>query len=160
MRVLDMDVIATRVIEKTGKTGKPYDVMEVTYRYMFQGKPKTEGKQLFKFNTPQEVWDKLEQSVSGDSFTIEIEKNEKGYLDWVSIATQTDSLERGDTTKEPSKLAEAKNRFDEADEKRQRSIVRQSSLAQAVQIGIATGDLDLDTIKTTAEALEQWVNRQ
>lgn len=155
MRTLDIEVIAAQEQEKTGRTGKPYEVLEVTYRSYYQGKPKTDGKLLLKFNTPTEVWDALKGSKSGEAFTVEIEKNEKGFLDWVGIATQTAAINK----EEPSQVAETKNRYAEADDRRQQLIVRQSSLDKAVNVSIAIGDLDPTAIKTLAEDFEGWVNR-
>lgn len=81
-----------------------------------------------------------------------MEKNEKGYFQWLEVSEQTEAQEK---TPAMPKAQEYK----ENEDRRQTMIVRQSSLKAAVDYGIATGIPDAEHILSLAEQFEAWVMR-
>jgi hypothetical protein len=142
--------------EGTGRTGKPYEYLEVTYRSYFQGKPKVDGKKLLKFNTPTEVWMALSSAKKGETYQIGIVKNDAGFLDWVEVSTQTGEISKGEAVAETGTKAA---QYAEQDANRQRMIVRQSSLKAAVDVANAGTNDDTDFILELAAKFEDWVMR-
>jgi hypothetical protein len=86
---LNIEVVNVSKTEKARTDGKgSYDVLEVVYKN--EGTGKVDGKKLMGFATDKEVFNKLLAATNGDRFAIDMAKNDKGYWDWKSIATQTD----------------------------------------------------------------------
>ena len=152
MKNVNVEIIAVMEKSAQGSNGKPYSFLEVTYKEFFQGKPTTKGYKALKFNTPEEVWDALSSAKNGDNLNITMEKNEKGYFQWLEVSEQTEAQEK---TPAMPKAQEYK----EQEDRRQTMIVRQSSLKAAVDYVIADGELTTDTVLAVAEQFEAWVMR-
>jgi hypothetical protein len=140
-----MSQINVEVIDVVIEKVKTYQKMVVTYR----SGDKLEAKNLMDFAAPKPVWDAFAHSLKGDFFSVERVKNDKGYWDWVEVHRQDGAA--------PAAPAGAKvNNFED---KRQKYIIRQSSLAQAVAMR-AYEDGGTTDVLELAEKFEQWVLRE
>ncbi len=132
--------------EKQGKNGKPYKVVEVTYK---NDRNETKSYRHFEFNNP-ELATKLGALKKGDVIEVQTMKNDKGYLDWVAI----------DAPGNASGGSPPKGAF-VPDAERQRLIVRQSSLGHAVAFHNGNkgseGKSTVDQVIVTAAEFEKFV---
>jgi hypothetical protein len=137
------------VIENKGK----YDKMSVTHKTTdYQGKLKVDAKALMSFATPIPVWEAFKAAAKGEVYTIERQKTDDGkYWNWVAVHRQDGDV----VSSNPVSPAPAgKATFTERDDVRQRLIVRQSSLAQAVAFDTGA---ELEAVLETAEKFCNWV---
>jgi len=126
-------------VEDKGK----YKMAEVTFKDIAKGQ--TSSKKLMSFSNPV-VYKTLVDAKKGEVYTIEMQKNDKGFWDWVAAGIAT-SVNTGSTgSPEPSTKASGstgyaspKSTYETPEEraKKQVYIVRQSSLSAAI-----------DTLKT------------
>ena len=144
-----------------GSQGRPWKKLEVLYRDM-NGKVLT--KNLVSFKNPT-VFKLFSTAKQDETYEVESVKGEpqadgKQFWEWKS-AHRLENQEQGvlptvdksgNTNKAPVKLA-----FTETD--RQRLIVRQSSIAQAVNYAKDKVGVVLDDILEVAAQFENWVFR-
>ena len=111
-----------------------YGVAEVTYKNLsFQDK--VEAKKVMSF-THKDVYNTLKSAQSGDLFTVQRMKNDKGFWDWISLgegdAPQAAPATQGATMKP---AASPKSSFETPEERaaKQVYIVRQSSISSAIE---------------------------
>ena len=139
---MKIKVVAVEVGNGKTKTQKDYKFLEVTYKNLsFDGK--VESKKIMPFGS-KEVFKELENAQSGDVFTLLREKDNDGYWQWVGISAgdveieQSASAAPAAATAAPKAggAAPAKSTFETPEEraKKQIYIVRQSSLATAVDL--------------------------
>ncbi len=150
MDIKIIDVTVTEVPKKVGQgTNKQ---MSCTFENLTFG-GKTDGKKLFDWAVPKEVWAALEGAKKGDIFSIETKKNDKGFIDWLSVAAKdavdyvaeaaaapararTPAQTRQAQGEKVSSTWDEKNKLDrerfEFDKEKQALIIRQSSLSTAV----------------------------
>lgn len=109
----------------TAKGG--YKAMSVAFKDLETGK--VDAKKLMSFATDKGVWATLEKSTKGDTFSVELQKDEKGYWQWIAIHRQ-------DAAPTKAVTAPTKPTYETPDERAQRQIliVRQSSVASAVEL--------------------------
>jgi hypothetical protein len=154
-----MKIKVVAVEEGTGKTktGKDYAFIEVTYKNLsFQDK--VENKKINQFGS-KEVFATLRAAQPGSVFTLQREKDDAGFWQWIGIAEGDVVIEQAPAAKQGQAPAvAAKSTFETPEEraKKQVYIVRQSSISAAI-----------DTLKTekknptVAEVLDvaqQYVN--
>lgn len=152
---LDIQVVNVTKSEVTRKDGKgTYDVLEVIYKNEKDGK--VDGKKLMGFAAPKEVFNKLLTSGNGDRFAITMEKNDKGYWDWKEIATQTDTPRAAPSVTNTTNTV--RSNYETADERAQRQvyIIRQSSVASAINF-YAGKDASLTEVLATAKEIVDFV---
>lgn len=161
MKIKVLSVEITQAAPK-GK-GKPWENAEIVYQNE-RGEPKKWN--LVSFANPA-VFAEMKHAKSGESFEITTVKN-GDYTNWTS-ATKVD----GDTAqpeqrlaptaaqKEPSKYVSTYETPEERAVK-QRLIVRQSSLAQAVAFFSPNGGgkMESDEVLDVAETFAAWVYKQ
>jgi hypothetical protein len=71
------------LVDATTKAGKPYQVVEVTYKNLsFQGK--VESRKIMPFGTTADTAKALKDAQKGDLFEITAVKNDKGFNDWTA----------------------------------------------------------------------------
>lgn len=80
---MDIKIIAVEQVTKTGKTGKPYQVLEATFKNLTFGK--TESKTIMSFGSQKSAYEILSLAQSGEEYSVEVKKNDAGYNDWVSV---------------------------------------------------------------------------
>ena len=144
-----MSNIYIEVVDITVQKVGTYQKMTVTHRHTIGGTVKVDAKAIMDFATPPEVWKTLQKAQKGDQFVIHREKDAKEgkYWNWVGI--ENDS---GSGTSEPvgdpvGPLPTPKKNFAAADADKQRLIVRQNALTNAVNFN--------KDVHTTVEAILQ-----
>jgi hypothetical protein len=121
--------------------------MNITYKDTVSGK--LEGRNLMDFGVSPETWEALKNAQVGDHFTVEREKDKAGkYWNWVAVYRQDGAAAAA--SPRPAAVFE---------DKRQRYIIRQSSLGHAVELGIFH-KMGSDAVMELAGQFEQWVLRE
>jgi len=137
---MKIKVVAVEKGTGTSKAGKPYDFLELTYKNLTFDK--VESKKVMPFGA-KEVYATLQNSSSGDMFTIQREKDANGYWQWIGIAQGDVQIEQHAPQAASGAAKPAtttpKSTFETPEEraKKQVYIVRQSSISSAI-----------DTLKT------------
>lgn len=155
-----IDVTVTDVPKKGG--GGTYKKMVVTYKdHTFN---KVEGKQLFDFVCPKPVWEGLAGAVKGNTFVIARakDKKENKYWEWVGIEAADALPATSAPTSTPASVANDKavavSTFAEKDKEKQLFIIRQSSIASAVNLCKDQGKQpDVEQVLTVAQAFVDFV---
>lgn len=130
---------------------KTYFVLPIKYEE--GGKQK--DKKIFSFN--ETAYKALKDSKAGDEFEVGLKKDNNGYWQWDSVGTAG-----AGSVAAPARSGGG---FVESAD-RQKSIVRQSCLAQAVAFVTAAVNgpdvpaADIEEVLVTAKAFEDWVNRE
>jgi len=138
---MKIKVVAVEKGTANTKAGKPYDFLEVTYKNQSFG-DKVENKKVMPFGS-KEVFATLQNSKSGDVFTLQREKDNAGYWQWIGIASGDVQIEQpssgGNVPASKAATPAPKSTFETPEEraKKQVYIVRQSSISAAI-----------DTLKT------------
>lgn len=155
-----MSTIPIEIVDVTVQKQGNYEKMTIAHNVSFGGKTTLDAKALVSFATPTEVWDILKTAQKGDHFKIVREKDAAGkYWQWVAIEGET-SLPKGDSVAPPSAHAEVASKkvsFADQDARRQRLIVRQSSLAQAVAFNPGA---KVEEVLSTADQFAAWVLKE
>lgn len=165
MRIVILNVAIEDV--KTAKGG--YQKADVAFK---DEQGKTQGKKLVSFTNPS-VFDTLKVSKAGDAFDIKQERDEKNYWQWVGITPVNDSAPAATT--EPPKATftstniSPKSTYETAEEralrrafeeKKQTLIIRQSSIANAIEFYSVSGKKPtFEEVLQTATKFESFINR-
>lgn len=119
-------------LENKGK----YTQAEVAYKDLAQNK--IASKKLFSFGN-KDVYQTITGAKKGEIYNIEMQKNDKGYWDWIKAGTSnTVDTNTQDTTTAPQSksFSTPKSTYETAEEraKKQVYIVRQSSITSAIAL--------------------------
>ena len=138
---MQIELLADVVVStETGKTGRAYQMAEVTYKNLYDGK--VASKKLLTFNGAYEIISNGKQS---QRFSVTTEKNSKGYWDWTSA--EEFKNEPPITPITGNKVVQAPRSTYETPEERARKqvyIVRQSSITAA--LGLLTHNKPKETV--------------
>lgn len=136
----------------------------VTYKDL--GSNKISAKTLFDFNTPKDVWTRLSEAKTNDTFSVTAQKNDKGYWDWTELArldgvtpaaVETPKAGKVNTYEVNNQIQQERLAFDKA---KQQLIIRQSCLASAVDLCKDHGKQpDAQAVCRVAEEFVSWVNQ-
>lgn len=160
---MDIQVLSVTTETVQGPRGA-YNVVEVAYKNLsFQGK--VESKKLMPFGAGKNTAITMGTAKPGDTFDIEVVKNDKGYNDWVKAtkgaaaagAISNQNLKVSTTAQSATKSGGWETPEERA--KKQVYIIRQSSLSTAVEAlktGAKTAPSAEDVIKY-AQQLEAFV---
>lgn len=127
MSTINIEVVDVTVEEVPRPSGKgSYEKATVAYK---NSDGKLESKTLMDWAS-KEVWPVITKAKKGDTFSIDREKDAKGYWNWTNIAKQ-DGVVVKEASKSPTKPS-----YETPEERaaRQVLIVRQSSLSSAVAL--------------------------
>lgn len=137
------------------KNGKSYNVIEVAYKK----DGKVEGKKILSFASP-DVYKAVQKWRAGEVVTVETEKNEQGYWQWVAVV-DTNQLQ-SPTPNSPSpqaatggKVTGSNYETKEERAKRQEYIIRQSSLGHAIEL-LASNGGKKNTVEEVIQIAEQF----
>lgn len=121
-------------VSDAGTGRNKYQIAEVTYEAF--GNKKV--FKVFSFVNPQ-VFKVLASAKSGEQYNVTVGKNEKGYDAWNAIEAATAKTETTSAASaaSPARFAGDRESKDEREAK-QRYIIRQSSLSNAIQV-LTTG---------------------
>lgn len=136
-------------VESITKGKNTYQAMSVAFK---GDDGKVDAKKLVSFATDKMVWDTLVNAKKGDTFSIEQEKNEGGFWQWTAVHRQ-DGMPPPKANPTPMKPT-----YETPDEraKRQVMIVRQSSIASAVEL-IKANQPDPAKVIEIAKLFEAYV---
>jgi hypothetical protein len=138
------------------KNGRSYQSLEVTYK---GADGKVSSKKLMSFSNPS-VFKTISGLSKGASIDVVTQKDDAGYWQWTGIndgsspAPQTSSSTPAATTRVTG------SNYETADERaaRQKLIVRQSSLTNAVAIlTVGSKSVNKEDVKALAQELVDWV---
>lgn len=136
---MQISIILVQNETKVGKTGKPYQVLEITFKNLTFGK--TESRMIFPFGETAETFKTLSTAQQGEVYDITVVKNDKGYNDWVKAVPGVEGADTsapsqgGGTTVTTAKGTPAPRSNYETPEERaakQVYIVRQSAIGYAI----------------------------
>ena len=161
---MKIKVVSVEVGNGTTKTGKDYKFLEVFYKNLsFDNK--AENKKIMPFGS-KEVFSTLEKAQAGSVYTLIREKDKDGYWQWVGIAEGDVHIDTGNAQQATVKAAGAapatspKSTYETPEEraKKQVYIVRQSSLATAVEYLIGTGAIKKATAGDVIFCAQEFEN--
>ncbi len=151
---MQIEIVSVSPVE-TKKTGKnSYEFINVTYKD-FNGK--IQAKKIVDF-THKDVFNVLKEASSKDLFEVESEKV-NGFWEWTGIEARRGEESTSEKGTSPA-VATAKW---VPDEQKQRYIVRQNSLTNAVNFiinnKVSEAPSDVLEVLFVAECFEEWVYR-
>lgn len=166
-----MNITILSVDIKTIPTAKgSYQKAEVAYKNnTFQGK--VEGKSVMSFGATASTFKVLSAAQSGETYDVEIIKNDKGYNDWVGMtlavagapaASQAPSqaYAGNGTINKAVSAAPVRSSYESAEERaaKQVFIVRQSSLSAAINtLSLGAKKLEPAAVMVLAQAYTDFV---
>lgn len=147
---MEIEIVDIAKTDKEDKFGKPTRTLAVT----FTSEGVTRTQNIVPFSNPK-VWRVLDDANIGDKFEVAITKNGK-YDNWSAIGPVGSFKQAAPTTKVIG------SNYETAEERaiKQRYIVRQSSLANAIAYYNASLDkptLHVEDIITIAKQFEEYV---
>ena len=154
-----IEIIAVK--QETKPTAKgSYQQLDVAYKRLDTGK--IEGKKVMSFSN-KDVFATLSAATNGNIFTVDSVKNEKtSYWDWVKVTASGGGSSQSSTSSSSRGTSSPKSTYETPSERalRQRMIVRQSSLANAIQtlsVNPGKDKLQIDEVIKVAENYFNWV---
>jgi hypothetical protein len=150
--------VQTQTISKGGKS-RPYGEAKVEY---LNERGETKTWTLRSFTNPS-VFKTITESPAGTTYEIVTTKNDRDFTEWAS-ATRVAGTSNGATP--PAKgtpVAATRSTYETPEERavRQRLIVRQSSLSNAIEVQKASGSaISLPELLSLAEDFHEWVYKQ
>ena len=134
-----------------------YQVLEVSYR---NDQGQIQGKKIVSFANPQ-VFKDLQTFQKDDKLDVAATKDDNGYWQWQSVKKSDGTGGTTVATNSSSTRVTGSN-YETADEraKRQRYIVRQSSLSNAIEtlaLNKELGGASADDVISLAKMYEQFV---
>lgn len=127
-----MQITVIDVSENTKKSesGRTFQQLEIAYKNE-QGTPQL--KKLISFSNPN-MYKLAKTWVKGDTFNITTVKNAKGYWDWTGIEGEGQVATESKPAATPTRVTGSNYETKEERTARQLYIIRQSSLANAIEI--------------------------
>lgn len=158
---LKIRVIDVSEPESKGTGNRRYQQIQLTYRSL--NDDKVGSKNLLSFSFP-EVYKALSQSKKDDQFDVTLEKNDKGFWDWCGLGESGSDVSEPQASNAVEKSAKAvsypasKSTYETPEERavKQRLIVRQSSLAQAI-ILLGGSKADKNAVFILADEFVDWI---
>lgn len=155
-------------IETKPSVKSSYQIADVAYKNNTYG-GKVEGKKVMSFGVTAEAFKVLAAASPNENFEVTVVKNDKGYNDWVAVrpagaaasaAPPTPGLQRGSAaTPAPAGTGRSYGESPEERAQRQISIVRQSSLSNAVAtLSVGAKKLEPDDVIKVAKQYEDFVH--
>lgn len=155
MRITIIDVS----IEKKPGKGGGYNQAEVTYK---NDRDETKQKKIMSFANPA-VFDVLQSAKKGDQFEVTTAKQGE-FVNWTAAVPFTGKVDAPPEAILKASASLGRSNYETTEERasRQRLIVRQSSLSNAIEI-LTTGAKsapDKDSVFALAEQLAEWVYKK
>jgi acyl-CoA thioesterase len=154
---MKIKIIAVELSSATDKKGKPYQIVEVSYKNLtFQGK--VESRKLMPFGGTVETNKLFSKAAANEFYEVEVVKNAAGFNEWVSANKVEDEPETASTASQTTPI---RSTYETPEEraKKQVYIVRQSSLTSAMTYHdlTKTKNVSIDLILATAKEFENYV---
>ena len=139
---MKIKIIAVELSSATDKKGKPYQIVEVSFKNLTFNK--VESRKIMPFGTTADTNKLLGKAQAGEFYEVVVVKNDAGFNDWVSAT----KVEGGDVSPATTRKVESptsaassgyatqpvKSTYETPEEraKKQVYIVRQSSISSAL----------------------------
>lgn len=159
IKIIDIGEVST---EKRGNNS--WQQYEVTYKDL--EKNKVTGHRLMSFKNP-EVFEYFKHVNKDDTITVQIAKNEAGFWEWVSVgesewpvASAGAKSNAKPTAKTYTPTSKPVSQYETREERaaRQQFIIRQSSIASAIEL-VGHGKT-VDAVLNVAQQFTDWVNKK
>ncbi len=159
-RMTIITIVNVDVATAAGKNGKNYETAEVVYKKDGQ----TQTKKLVSFNNPA-VFAGVKAAKKGETYSITQEKDKNDYWQWTSFKPASNdeapAQAAQSSSPRPAQTNTFQRDFESKDERetKQRYIIRQSSLSNAVSI-LTTGAKappNINDVKKLADELVAYV---
>jgi hypothetical protein len=140
-----------------------YQVADVAFKNNSFG-GKVEGKKIMSFGAGKEAFGVLSAAQPGAVFEVTTNKNDKGYIDWVSLVPAQAGIAPAAAPQQrqvSTQTGATRSNFETPEERAQRqvSIVRQSSLSNAVAtLSVGAKKLEADDVIALAKRYEAFVH--
>lgn len=166
-QLMEINIIdVAQPVTSTNRNGREYQSLEVTYK---DDQGRVSSKKLMSFSNP-EVFKTAQTWEKGDAVNIAMQKDDAGYWQWTKVLADgevapapTNASAGGASTSAPKPNAATRvtgSNYETKEERalRQRMIVRQSSLSNAVAT-LATHGKPLSSadVVSLAKQYEQFV---
>lgn len=154
MQIQIIDVGTPNTI--AGKNGRSYQSIEVTYKSQ---DGKVASKKLMSFSNPT-VFKTIAGLNKGDSVDVTTQKDDAGYWQWTAINQGGEAKPMATTTNSAPATRVTGSNYETKEERaaRQRLIVRQSSLSNAIDIlSVGAKALKKEEVLQLANELADWV---
>jgi hypothetical protein len=144
------------------KNGRSYQSLEVTYK---GSDGKVSAKKLMSFSNPS-VFKAISALSKGATVDVVTQKDDAGYWQWTGInngqaAPQTTQGASTPATSTTTRVTGSTYETPEERKVKQRLIVRQSSLSNAIDVlSIGAKTLDKEAVKSLAEEFASWVYKE
>lgn len=163
---MKIKIIAIDLSTSTDKKGKPYQIVEVSFKNLTFNK--VESRKIMPFGATTDTSKLLAKAQAGEFYEIEVVKNAAGFNDWISAT----KVEEGETAPAPrgtlvsaSLVPAMKSTYETPEEraKKQVYIVRQSSITAALTFlskSLHTeplGRVTTDNVIAVAKEFENYV---
>lgn len=164
-----MNITILNVAVTTVPTAKgSYQVADVAFKNNTYG-GKVEGKKVMSFGASKDAFSTLSAAQPGSTYEVNTNKNDKGYIDWLSLtiagaavaAQPNASSGQGNRPNAGVTTPPARGNFETSEERAQRqvSIVRQSSLSNAIAtLSVGAKKLEPADVIRTAKEYEAFVH--
>lgn len=138
---------------KTAKGG----YSQATVQYVDE-RGATKAFKLMSFSNPA-VFEKMKNAKAGEKFEITTRKNDKDFTEWAAADPVSASAAPASGASSGAGGKVLGSQYETRDERnaRQRLIVRQSSLANAIEFLNGTEDVNVTQVLDTADRFTQWV---
>lgn len=146
--------IKVKAVNVEKPAGKKYNVAEVIYA---NERGETKSWKLYDFANPS-AFGTLKDASAGDTFDVITDKDDKGYTQWKAVTKADEgAMSVGGAT---PRNAPVKSTYETSEERaiKQRLIVKQSCLAQAINVQIASGSpISFGELVDLANDFVEWV---
>jgi hypothetical protein len=153
---MNIEIVAVTENQKQSKAGKAYTELEVIYK---DDSGKASTKKIMSFMNPA-VFKAVQGAKGGDKIAVTTQKDDNGYWQWTGIGGNVTTTSAVAPATTPA--AKVTSNYESKEERavKQRYIVRQSSLSNAVDIlSVGAKTLDKKAVLELASELEEWVFR-
>jgi hypothetical protein len=166
---MKIKIIAVELSKATDKSGKPYTVVEVSYKNLSY-KGAIESRKIMPFGATADTNKLLAKASAGEFYDINVVKNDKGYNDWVAaVLSDEDTPAAAPATSGKAAPASAavsattsvpKSTYETAEEraKKQVYIVRQSSITSAMAFLQMTGEQGTARVADVLDLAKKFEN--
>ena len=152
---INISVLAANKASATSKAGKPYQLIELAYKNnSFQGKVES-----VKINQYSPLYSVVAGMKAGDSFEVTKEKDDNGFWQWTK-ATQAapgSVTETAPAGASKSNVTQVKSTYETPAEreKKQRYIIKQSSISNAVAL-LTSNSKSSPSVEDTLSVAQQF----
>ena len=160
---LNITILSVDIKTKPNSRGGTYQDAEVAFKNnTYQGK--VEGKSVRSLGAKEAAFKVLATAQPGETYEVQVVKNEKGFNDWVSLQKSQPGVAAPNVPTVQSKSSGAtaapRSTYETPEEraKKQVYIIRQSSVSSAIAIhSVGAKTLGLDPVLDTAKRIETYV---